>query len=68
MLLFLLNVSHSPTNSAYTPHPTIAPPIRTRGGDDFDWLAYLMEGIELPTYSDTDSDVSVGGRGFFYRV
>lgn len=26
-------------------------------GDDFDWAAHLREGIELPTYSDSDSEV-----------
>ena len=27
------------------------------GGEPFDWASYLMEGIEFPTYSDTDSEV-----------
>ena len=27
------------------------------GGEPFDWAGYLMEGIEFPTYSDTDSEV-----------
>ena len=59
ILLFLLNVSHSPTNSTYTPSPFIPLPTLVRGGEKFDWRAYLMEGIEYPTYSDTDSsDVS----------
>ena len=26
-------------------------------GEPFDWASYLMEGIEFPTYSDTDSEV-----------
>ena len=26
-------------------------------GDGFDWAAYLREGIELPSYSDSDSEV-----------
>ena len=25
--------------------------------EPFDWASYLMEGIEFPTYSDTDSEV-----------
>ena len=28
-------------------------------GDGFDWAAYLREGIELPSYSDTDSEVYI---------
>ena len=27
------------------------------GGEPFDWASYLMEGIEFPTYSGTDSEV-----------
>ena len=26
-------------------------------GEPFDWASYIMEGIEFPTYSDTDSEV-----------
>ena len=26
-------------------------------GDEFDWAAYLREGIEYQTYSDSDSEV-----------
>ena len=28
--------------------------------DSFDWASYLMEGIEYPTYSDSD-EVRLGG-------
>lgn len=28
-------------------------------GDGFDWASYLMEGIEYPSYSDTESEVHV---------
>ena len=28
-------------------------------GDGFDWAAYLREGIDLPSYSDTDSEVEL---------
>ena len=28
-------------------------------GDGFDWVAYLKEGIEFPSYSDSDSEVYV---------
>ena len=57
ILLFLLDTSQSPTHASYTPPLSVPLPSPAYGGDDFDWLAYLMEGIELPTYSDTDSEV-----------
>lgn len=56
ILHFLLETSSSPTNAAYELPDHIEPLVVKKQRDAFDWQGYLMEGIEIPSFSDTTSE------------
>ena len=56
VLLFLLESAVSPTNASYQLPEQVDPPIVKQQQDSFDWAAYLMEGVEIPSFYDTSSE------------
>lgn len=56
MLHFLLESSVSPTNADYCLPDHLEPLVERQQRDNFDWKAYLMEGIEIPSFYDSTSE------------
>ncbi len=56
MLHFLLETSCSPTNVSYKLPDHVEPLVVKRQMDSFNWAAYLNEGIEIPSFSDSTSE------------
>ena len=56
MLHFLLETSCSPTNASYDLPDHVEPLVVKRQMDGFNWAAYLNEGIEIPSFSDSTSE------------